>query len=112
VDYKAPIHRYAEIINEEIDPRLVLTTIDLLLKANQPFEVRTTVIPQLSLEDLVRMAQELPIVPRYVLNPYKRPLRYRLEDQEKVDVPPLSEKEIALMAETVKLYQTHLVLPF
>ncbi|HOW37737.1 MAG TPA: anaerobic ribonucleoside-triphosphate reductase activating protein [Candidatus Izemoplasmatales bacterium] len=112
VDYKAPAHRYAEITNEDVDPQLVLTTIDLLLKANQAFEVRTTVIPQLSLEDLVRMAQELPIVPRYVLNPYKRPLRYRSEDQEKVDVPPLSEKEIATMAETVKLYQTNLVLPF
>lgn len=112
VDYKAPIHKYPETINESADPLLVLKTINLLLAAHANFEVRTTVFPQLSLEDLVRMAQELPVVPRYVLNPYKRPLKYRPEDQEKVDVPPYSENQIALMAETVKLYQINLVLPF
>ncbi len=112
VDYKAPLHRYAETINEDTDPLLVLKTINLLLAAHSSFEVRTTVFPQLTLEDLVRMAQELPTVPRYVLNPYKRPLKYRPEDQEKVDVPPYSEKQIAEMAETIKLYQINLVLPF
>lgn len=112
VDYKAPIYKYPETINEDTDPRLVLKTINLLLTAHSNFEVRTTVFPQLTLDDLVRMAQELPIVPRYVLNPYKRPLKYRPQDQEKVDVPPYSEKQIAEMAQTVKLYQTNLVLPF
>ena len=112
VDYKAPIHKYAETINEDIDPLLVLKTINLLLAANSSFEVRTTVFPQLTLEDLVRMAKELPTVPRYVLNPYKRPLKYRPEDQEKVDFPPYSEKQIAEIAETIKLYQINLVLPF
>lgn len=112
VDYKAPKYRYAEIVNETIDPQLVLKTIELLASRHQAFEVRTTVIPQLSLEDLVRMAQELPPVPRYVLNPYHRPLKFRPEDQERIDVPAYSEKQIAEFSETVKLYQTNVVLPF
>jgi len=112
VDYKAPKHRYAEVVNDDIDPQLILKTIELLLAHHQKFEVRTTVIPQLSLEDLVRMAQELPPVPRYVLNPYHRPLKYRPDDQEKVDVPPYSENQIAEFSETVKLYQANVVLPF
>jgi pyruvate formate lyase activating enzyme len=110
VDYKAPKDRYPEICGEEANATQVLATISLLLHAHRDFEVRTTVLPQLSLEDLVRMAQELPPVPKYVLNPYRRPLRYLSIDQERIDVAPYSEKQIAQFAEIVKLYQANVVL--
>ena len=112
VDYKAPSDRYAEICGEEADAAAVLKTINLLSQAKCAFEVRTTVIPQLSLEDLVRMAQEMPPVPKYVLNPYRRPLRYQPCDQARIDVPAYAEKQIAEFAEVVKLYQANVVLLF
>jgi pyruvate formate lyase activating enzyme len=112
IDYKAPKARLREFCGENTDPEPVLKTIQLLIERGCDFEVRTTVIPQLSLEDLITMAKEMPLVPRYVLNPYRKPKRYLPEDEERINVPPYSENQIALFAENIKLYQTNLVLPF
>lgn len=112
IDYKAPKKRYPEICRGEADPEKVLSTIQILIDSGLDFEVRTTVIPQLSLDDLITMAEELPIIPRYTLNPYKKPLHYRETDQELVDALPYSEKQIAEFAETLKLYQPNVVLMF
>jgi len=112
VDYKAPKDRYKEICRGESDPETVLETISVLLDENQKFEVRTTVIPQLSLDNLITMAEELPKVPKYILNPYKKPLRFLESDRELIETPPYSEKDIAVFAETLKLYQPNAVLVF
>ncbi|MBN2504904.1 MAG: anaerobic ribonucleoside-triphosphate reductase activating protein [Bacilli bacterium] len=112
VDYKAPKTRYQEICRGDSDPELVLRSIQLLLEQKADFEVRTTVIPQLSLEDLIVMAEELPQVPRYVLNPYQKPIDFLEADSELVEAPAYPEKEIASFAETLKLYQPNVVLVF
>jgi pyruvate formate lyase activating enzyme len=112
IDYKAPKARYQEFCGNEADPEKTLATIDLLLQSGSNFEVRTTVIPQLSLEDLVIMAKEIPQVPKYILNPYRKPLRYLPQDEDRITIPPYPEKMIGEFAEVVKLYQTNVVLPF
>lgn len=112
VDYKAPTYKYKDICGDHADPSLVLETIRILNASNVAFEVRTTVIPQLSLEDLITMAQELPKVPRYVLNPYRKPLQYLKIHQALIDEAPYSEKQIAEFAEVLKLYQSNVVLLF
>ena len=112
IDYKAPSKRYSEIARSEANPDLVLETINLLIKHKKVFEVRTTVIPQLSLEDLIEMSQELPIIPRYILNPYRKPIAYLSTDQHLIDVSPYPESKIIEFAKTVKLYQPNVVLPF
>lgn len=112
VDYKTPAYKYKDICGEHADPSLVLETIRILNAANVAFEVRTTVIPQLSLEDLITMAQELPKVPRYVLNPYRKPIQYLKIHQALIDEAPYSEKQIAEFAEVLKLYQSNVVLLF
>lgn len=112
IDYKAPISKYHLICRGESNPNTVLDTIKLLLSKNQMFEVRTTVIPQLSLEDLIQMAEELPRIPRYVLNPYKKPIDYLVSDLDLIEEAPYSEKQIAEFATTLKLYQENVVLLF
>jgi len=112
IDYKAPSNRYDEITRTHSINENVLQTIHLLIEYHQTFEVRTTVIPQLSLNDLIKMSEELPPVPKYVLNPYKVPFTYLDTDQAMIDVPPYSEKQIAEFAETLKLYQPNVVLLF
>jgi len=112
VDYKSPANKYKDICGEHADPSMVLETIRILNASSVAFEVRTTVIPQLSLEDLIVMAQELPKVPRYVLNPYRKPLQYLKIHQDLIDEAPYSEKQIAEFAEVLKLYQSNVVLLF
>ncbi|MBN2877824.1 MAG: anaerobic ribonucleoside-triphosphate reductase activating protein [Bacilli bacterium] len=112
IDYKAPQSKYPEIARSEANSENVIETINILLEHKKDFEVRTTVIPQLSLDDLIEMAQELPIVPRYVLNPYRQPIDYLESDQALIDVPPYPESTIAEFAKTILLYQPNVVLPF
>jgi pyruvate formate lyase activating enzyme len=112
IDYKAPSNKYYDIARGDASFLKVQETIQLLIDNHQLFEVRTTVIPQLSLPDLIQMSEELPIVPKYVLNPYKVPINYLECDQEQINVPPYSEKQIAEFAETLKLYQPNVVLLF
>jgi len=112
IDYKAPAVRYAEIARSEANPDAVLKTINLLLNHNQAFEVRTTVIPQLGLEDLITMVQELPELPKYVLNPYRQPQNYLESDLELIMEPPYPETKINEFAEALRGYQPNIVLPF
>lgn len=108
VDYKAPAAHYPEICGQESDPRQVIETIRLLSKNEVPFEVRTTVIPQLGHEELAMMAQELPVVPRYVLNRYKIPEKYLQKDVERIRKKPYSREEIQSLAAGIIAWQPNI----
>jgi pyruvate formate lyase activating enzyme len=105
VDYKAPAARYEEICGEGADASAVRETIGLLAASGVNFEVRTTVIPQLNASDLVRMAKELPPLPRYVLNKYRRPDKFPPRDRARIDSPPYTPSQIKELAEIVRPYQ-------
>lgn len=98
VDYKAPSSRYREICGRGADPEAVLETIERLGRSGIEYEVRTTVVPQLSLQDLQQMALELPELPRYVLNRYRTPETYNPRDQIKVETPPYTAEDIQAFA--------------
>lgn len=112
IDYKAPFAKMKDVARGECEPDNVLKTIAILEGAKANYEVRTTVIPDLSLDDLIQMAKELPEVPKYVLNPYKKPLFYKQSDADLVSQVPYSENQIKEMAQTIVLYQKNIVLPF
>ncbi len=98
VDYKAPFRRYPAECGEGADAGRVLETIDLLLAGGAAFEVRTTVFPQLTKDDLLTMARELPPLPRYVLNRYRKPDACRPGDEARVAARPYTQQEIREMA--------------
>lgn len=105
VDYKAPQRRYREIGGDGADAGSVLATIGLLMQYKADFEVRTTVIPQLSVQDLLQMASELPAVPRFALNPYRKPDTWKPCDEMRVSQTPYTRAEIAAMAEALRALQ-------
>jgi pyruvate formate lyase activating enzyme len=105
VDYKAPADRYAELCGPGAKAEEVRATIDLLLDSGIPFEVRTTVIPQLCIEDLEVMAKELPVLPRYVLNRYRKPEKFKACDRDKVERTPYGKEQIAVFAQGLRVWQ-------
>lgn len=109
VDYKAPAKRYSEICGTGADPSDVLETVNLLLRHNADFEVRTTVIPQLEKGDLEIMAKELPVVPKYVLNPYRRPEAYLPSDSDRINEKPYTGNELQQMRDSVRALQPNTV---
>lgn len=110
VDYKAPIHRYKEICRGASDAEAVIQTIRLLLERGARFEVRTTVIPQLRESDLILMAQELPVVPLYMLNRYRKPEQYLSCDAAKVSQKPYSAEQLASLAEAINSWQPNVTI--
>ena len=110
VDYKAPAELYPEFCGFGNDADQVIKTIRLLSESDVPFEVRTTVIPQLGTNELVLMAKELPTVPRYVLNRYKVPDKYLQRDEEKILEQPYTSSEIQVLADSIKAWQPNITL--
>jgi pyruvate formate lyase activating enzyme len=109
VDYKAPAARYKEICGETADAEKVLQTIRFLLDSGADFEVRTTVIPQLGEADLVQMARELPLLPRWTLNRFRKPETYLPRDAARVSVPPYTAQQISALAETLRSCQPNVI---
>ena len=108
VDYKAPADRYGEVCGHGCEAQSVLETIGLLSQYQADFQVRTTVIPQLDEDDLIRMAKELPIVPAYVLNRYRQPEKFLPADTQKIMQEPYSPAAIKQMAEVLRSYQPNI----
>lgn len=109
LDYKAPWRRYDEIAGKNADPEAVKETASLLFNAALPFEMRTTVAPQLGLDDMLEMARETPVLPRYVLNLYRMPETYREEDLFRLKKPPHSPEAIRAFAAAVRPFQPNVI---
>jgi len=69
IDYKAPFERYTEICG--CSAQGVRECIHLLRNADAEWEMRTTMIPEVGEEDLLRMADAIPALPRYALQLYR-----------------------------------------
>lgn len=109
VDYKAPSLRYKEICGNDANAETVLNTIKLLLESQAEFEVRTTVIPQLTENDLKCMASELPVIPRYVLNRYRPPVKFLPCDKDRIEKKPYTQFQIINFVNTVKSIQPNAI---
>lgn len=105
VDYKAPASRYREICGDGADAEKVLKTIGLLLNSGVSFEVRTTVIPQLTDSDLLIMAKELPKLPKYRLNRYRKPEKFMEEDILRISEKPYSTQQITDFSDEIRKIQ-------
>lgn len=110
VDYKAPISKYAAIAGPFADPFAVLETIRILCDSKTDYEIRTTVCPELTFADLKVMAKELPLVKRYVLNPYRKPKKYKEMDLDRIEAPMHSDQEIESYASELSVEQPGIVL--
>ncbi len=109
VDYKAPSDRYQEICGSGADAVKVLQTIRFLSDTRAAFEVRTTVIPQLDENDLVKMAQELPRLPRYALNRYRKPEVFLPCDTERIEAPPYTAGQIKAFTDKLRKWQPNVI---
>lgn len=104
IDYKAPSLRYSEFCGNS-DAGEVLKTISLLKDRGADFEVRTTVFPQLSKDELINMAKELPPLAKYVLNIYRVPEKFEPDKYESVMARPYTKNELSELAEEIRKYQ-------
>ncbi len=84
LDVKAPFSRYSEyvgLLEGEKVAEAVQASLEILLKEAPDYEVRTTVAPGISRDDLWAIAKELHGIKRYVLQPFVVPRKKRLVDE-------------------------------
>jgi pyruvate formate lyase activating enzyme len=68
MDYKAPVAKYKFITNVNIDPVKLRRSLDLLIHGDDPYEIRTTVVPGFHTEDDIHViCRELKGAKRFVL---------------------------------------------
>lgn len=84
LDVKAPWDRYRELCGTNADPQKVVDTLALLRDGNVDYECRTTFLPQLSHDDIGRIARAVAPVKRYALQAYRIPSAYKPTDRFRV----------------------------
>lgn len=109
VDYKAPAGKYQEICGPQADAGKVLETIRMLDESSACFEVRTTVIPQLSKTDLICMAKELPPLQRYVLNKFRPPQKYLPCHRDLINQAPYTQGQVDDFANNLRPFQPNVM---
>jgi pyruvate formate lyase activating enzyme len=103
MDYKAPFAKYSSICFAP--PKGVEESLNLLLSSDVEFELRTTVVPQLTLADLSDMARAVPQLPRWSLQ------LYREQPGDRVflgKLEPYRPEEIRAFAEKLKEIQPNI----
>ncbi len=111
VDWKAPQGQYPSVCGGDPTGReRTKATIDWLWESGAPFEVRTTLYPGLSSQDLLELAGELPPVPLYRINYYRQPKEYKPEDEGRIKAKALSPQEVKLLRAGLAAAQPNIVL--
>ena len=72
MDIKAPLEKYSQIVNVDVDTSNILKSIEVLKNGGVDYEFRTTVVKsQLSLEDFEKIGQLIQGAPRYYLQRFE-----------------------------------------
>lgn len=71
MDIKAPLEKYSQIVNVDVDTSKILKSIEILKNGGVDYEFRTTVVKsQLSFEDFEKIGQLIQGAPRYYLQKF------------------------------------------
>lgn len=98
MDLKAPLQKYAGICGEKSNTFLenIRESIAVLMTGKVPYEFRTTLVPELTEEDVLEMAAEIRGARLYVLQQYRMPEMASLTNSS--DSPKLAEQETPFIA--------------
>ena len=109
VDWKALPQHCLEVTGREDAWEKARQTILLLMDEKTAFEARTTLYPGLTRGELLELASLLPPLPRYRINFFHQPPEFRPEDQQRLELPCLSKKDLAAIETAIRSFQPGLI---
>lgn len=109
VDCKAAKKQYLPVCKKEDGFTQVLKTITFLIKKKATYEVRTTLYPGMTIEELLEIFSTLPVVGRWRLNYFKMPLSYLPEDENRLHQTALTPNEIHAALPRLLAFQPNLL---
>jgi pyruvate formate lyase activating enzyme len=109
IDYKAPWKQYPAVCRY-LDVGALLATFEILKSAKISWEARTTMLPHLTKEEYLEMAESVFILPRYVLNQYRIPVDFAESDRFKIQLKPFTKEKLATLKDAIKAVQPNTTL--
>lgn len=110
IDLKAPFDKYKEICAGDADGQIAKKTITYAVNSSIDYEIRTTMIPQITAEDMVKTLTELPKLSRYAIQQYNKPQALRESDRFKANVEPHSTGYLEQYAKNCEQYCDNVIL--
>jgi pyruvate formate lyase activating enzyme len=107
MDVKAPMVRYTEITNSNIDPTKIKQSIELIVHSGLDYEFRTTVVKsQLGKNDILEIGKQIRGSKRYVLQKF---VPVKVLDQNYLDDVIYTEIDLECLRNAVKSYVSECV---
>jgi pyruvate formate lyase activating enzyme len=73
MDLKAPFERYEEICGTAVDIKSIQESVSILMLGRIEYEFRTTVVPELKEEDIIKIAERIQGARLYILQQFRQP---------------------------------------
>lgn len=103
MDIKAPLSKYAKIVNSKIKKRQIKKSIKLIMQSGLSYEFRSTLLPELhSQKDLIKMSKLIKGAEKYFLQKFIP--TGNLNNQEFNKLKPYSDKDMASLAKICEPY--------
>ena len=105
IDYKVPFEKYCLIgacKDTEQNEGLIRRTIKTVMDSGMDYEIRTTMIPEITERDIIEMAKSFPVFDSYVLQKY-RPVHGDPHEGQSISL--YKREDLERMAELIRVYQ-------
>lgn len=102
MDIKSPLEKYKNIVGNAGDVEKIIKSIKLIKEQNKNYEFRTTIVkPLLSMQDVIKISQEIKGAKKYVLQKF---IASKTLDPEYLGATTYSDAEFKKMQKEVKRY--------
>jgi len=104
MDIKAPVKKYRQVVNVDIDPKIIKKSIRVIKNSDVDYEFRSTVLPALHSEtDIIDMAKSIKGAKKYYLQKFL-PSGGKLQDPSLAGERPFDDEKIKELAGKCKKF--------
>lgn len=110
IDLKATKEKYSKICGKNANYEKVAETINYLFESNADFEVRTTLYPGISKDDLISIAKDFKTLPLWRFNYFSMPKDYKEEDIKRLKSKALTKYDMIKIQKELFAYQINIII--
>lgn len=110
IDLKAAKEKYYKVCGKNGNYEKMAETINYLLESNADFEVRTTLYPGISKDDLVLIAKDFKTLPLWRFNYFSMPKDYKEEDIKRLKSKALTKYDMIKIQKELFTYQINIII--
>ncbi len=109
MDIKAPPGEISRVVSFDIDEDLIWQSADLIMGSEVDYEFRTTMMPQLNVSDIARIAKRVSGAKRYALQQYRIVKPREKVKSVAIELLPLSADVLKKAAQAAKEYVDNVI---